>query len=809
MDKLYDPKTIEPKWQDAWERWNIHKYDDADRVRPPFSIDTPPPYPSGELHIGNILNWCYFDFVARYKRLKGFNVHFPQGWDCHGLPTEVRTEKTLKIRKRDVPPEQFRADCIRLTNEWIVAMKQTIQKMGFSIDWNLEYRTMDPSYWRKTQLSFLRLYHKNLLYRGEHPVNWCPRCETAIAEAEVEYVQRKGNLLYLKFSVDGSDLIVATTRPELIPACVAIVVHPDDERTSNLIGKVAKTPIFKAEVPIISDEAVEKEFGSGVVMICTYGDKNDVKWQKGHDLPVIKCITENGIMTESAGAYQGLKIQAARDKIIEDLRSGNLVEREEILERSVGTCWRCVTPVEILAKPQWFMKTRDLSQRVRESAELIRWIPAYAKQRLLDWVGTLDWDWVISRQRIFATPIPVWYCKSCGEVVLAEEEWTPIDPKLEGPRGKQCPKCSSADFIPEVDVLDTWMDSSITSAVHAGWPDDDESFSRLFPADLQPNGYDIIRTWDYYLLVRSLALFDSIPYKSVLVNGMVRGKDGRMMHKSYGNYVAADEVMEKHGSDAVRQWAAAGASTGSDIQFRWDAVDYAWRFQVKLWNASKLVSSHISDSKTDLKPVSMNVLDKWLLSKVEKLTKDVEDAFENNHFSVALEAIREFFWHVFCDNYLEACKYRLYDEGGAGKDSAKYALSTSLLRILQLLSPIIPHLTEELYQIIFRARTNYESINNIPWPEYDVNLVDSRSELIGDIALATIAEIRRTKAAKKIPLSEKIEKLELYSKTHASDLKESLDDIRGTCKIENLEIVEMETNDGISVEGQDIKIVGF
>ena len=357
--------------------------------------------------------------------------------------------------------------------------------------------------------------------------------------------------------------------------------------------------------------------------------------------------------------------------------------------------------------------------------------------------------------------------------------------------------------------MDTWMDSSITSAVHAGWPDDDGSFSRLFPADLQPNGYDIIRTWDYYLLVRSLALFDSIPYKSVLVNGMVRGKDGRMMHKSYGNYVAADEVIDKHGSDAVRQWAAAGASTGSDIQFRWDAVDYAWRFQVKLWNASKLVSSHISDSKPDLKPASLNVLDRWLLSKVEKLTKDVEEAFENNLFSTALETIREFFWHVFCDNYLEACKYRLYDEEGAGKDSAKYALSTSLLRILHLLSPIIPHLTEELYQIIFRAGTNFESINNIPWPEYDPNLVDSRSELIGDLALATIAEIRRTKAAKKIPLSEKIENLKLYSKTHASDLKESLDDIRGTCKIENLEIVELETNEGISVEGQDIKIVGL
>ena len=809
MEKIYDPGTIEPRWQEAWDRWGIHKYDDHDLVKPTFSIDTPPPYPSGELHIGNILNWCYFDFVARYKRLKGFNVHFPQGWDCHGLPTEVRTEKTMKIRKRDVPPEQFREDCIRLTNEWIVAMKQTIQKMGFSIDWNLEYRTMDPSYWRKTQVSFIRLYHKNLLYKGEHPVNWCPRCETAIAEAEVEYVEKKGTLLYLKFRLAGSDLTVATTRPELIPACVALAVHPGDERSSHLVGEVARSPIFDAEIPIIADEGVEKEFGSGVVMICTYGDKTDVKWQKGHNLPVIKCISENGVMTEAAGVYQGLRIQAARDKITEDLRVANLVEREETLERSVGTCWRCATAVEILAKPQWFMKTRDLSDRVRESAELIQWIPKYAKQRLLDWVDSLDWDWVISRQRIFATPIPVWYCKGCGELVIAKEDWTPIDPKTEGPRISQCPRCKSDDFAPEVDVMDTWMDSSITSAVHAGWPDDEGSFSRLFPADIQPNGYDIIRTWDYYLLVRSLALFDSIPYKSVLVNGMVRGKDGRMMHKSYGNYVNADEVRGKHGSDAVRQWAAAGASTGSDIQFRWDAVDYAWRFQVKLWNASKLVFSHISDVKSVPKPASLNVLDKWLLSKVEKLTKEVETAFENNLFSVALETLREFFWHVFCDNYLEACKYRLYEEEGVGKNSAKYALSTSLLRVLQLLSPIIPHLTEELYQIIYRAGNNYESINSIPWPEYDENLVDSRSEVIGDLTLAVIAEIRRIKAAKKIPLSEKIGELKLYSKTNASDLEECIDDIRGTCKIEDLKIYEQDVEDGILVEGEDIRIVGL
>ena len=593
IPKRYDFREVEAKWQKKWEEWGVNYFDKNDYERPAFSIDTPPPYPSGEFHVGNALNHCYIDFVARYKRMRGYNVYFPQGWDCHGLPTEVRVERTLGRRKSEVPVEEFLKLCRKFTEEWIKPMKETIMRLGCSIDWRTEYRTMDPDYWRRTQLSFILMYEKGLIYRDVHPVFWCPRCETAIAEAEVEYVDKVGELYYYNFKLDDeSDLTIASTRPELLGACVAVVVNPNDERYRHLIGRKAVVPIYEREVPIIGDSEVDPEFGTGAVMLCTYGDKTDIKWQKRHSLPVISILNEKGELTDAAGPLKGLKVEEARKKMVELLKEKGLLVKQEQISSRVGTCWRCHTPVEIIVKKQWFVKTRALAKKVLEFADKITWVPPYAKVRLRNWVNSLDWDWVISRQRVFATPFPVWYCKECGEVIVAKPDWLPIDPRKEKPKIDRCPKCGCQEFVGERDVMDTWMDSSITCAVHAGWPEMDE---RLFPADLQPNGYDIIRTWDYYLLVRHVALFEQIPYKVALINGMVRGSDGRMMHKSYGNYVSTMEVLEKYGADAFRQWCASAASTGQDMRFRWEDVDYAWRFQTKLWNAARLVYHALKD----------------------------------------------------------------------------------------------------------------------------------------------------------------------------------------------------------------------
>ncbi|MEM2876032.1 MAG: class I tRNA ligase family protein, partial [Candidatus Bathyarchaeia archaeon] len=416
LPKDFNVLAIEEKWQRRWEELGVYRFCREDEVRSPFVIDTPPPYPSGDFHMGNVLNWTYFDIVARFKRMLGYNVLFPQGWDCHGLPTEVEAEEFYGVKKTEVPPEEFRRLCEEFVKRYIEIMKRAIIRLGCSIDWNLEYRTMDPDYWRRTQLSFIDLYDKGYIYKGKHPVNWCPRCVTAIADAEVEHETREGRLHYINFMVvGGENLLIATTRPELIPSCVAVAVHPSDERYTKYLGKSIKVPLFGREVPIIGDESVDPDFGTGVVMICTYGDKNDVKTVAKNSLPVIISLDEEGKMNENAGKYKGLRVEDARKAIINDTQDAGCYVKSEVIKQEVGVCWRCKTPVEILERTQWFMKTRVLTDRVEVEAYNIVWYPEHMRNRLIDWARSLDWDWVLSRQRIFATPIPIWYCEDCEE----------------------------------------------------------------------------------------------------------------------------------------------------------------------------------------------------------------------------------------------------------------------------------------------------------------------------------------------------------------------------------------------------------
>jgi valyl-tRNA synthetase len=796
LPKKYNFAEIERKWQQKWEEMGIYHFDWNDTKRTPFTIDTPPPYPSGEFHMGNILNWTYFDILARYKRMRGFNVLFPQGWDCHGLSIEIQVEKEHNVRKRDAPPDQFRKWCEQLIEKYIAIMKDAILKLGCSIDWTTEYRTMDPDYWRRTQLSFILLHEKGFMYQGTHPVNWCPRCETAIADAEVDYEKRKGTLHYIRFPLEGSRerLLIATSRPEFIPACVAVEVNPEDERFKKYIGKKIVVPIVNRTVTIIGDEAVDPDFGTGVVQICTYGDKEDVKTVLKHKLPVIRLLTDNGRINDNGGKYSGLTINQARKAIVGDLAAAGLLEKSEPLAQEVGVCDRCKSHVEILEVKQWFMKTRALTDAVEKNANEVVWYPDYMKTRLIDWAKSLDWDWVISRQRVFATPIPVWYCKNCGELILAQEKWVPIDPKLENPHIDKCPKCGSQEFTPERDVFDTWMDSSITCAVHAGWPDR-EDWKRFFPADVHPSGIDIIRTWAYYLMVRHLALFNEKPYKSCLINGMVLGSDGRKMSKSLKNYVAAPEVLDKYGSDATRQWAAAGGATGSDIPFRWPDVEYGRRFLVKLWNVSRFANKLLEGySPAETETFELEPLDKWVLSKAEKLTQKVTDAMEKCQFNIAVEEVRNFAWHTLCDCYVEAVKDRLYRSevhGEAKKAAAQHALYEVLFRVLRLMAPITPHLTEEIYQAMYADCKGFSSLQLASWPEFQQTTMDEEAEKRGDLIIAVIGEVRREKAEKRMPLNAQVKKLTVYAgdAETAEMIKAGERDIAGTCKIETLRVL--------------------
>ena len=810
LPREFDVLATEKKWQTAWEEKGIYHFDWKDKKRPVFSIDTPPPYPSGDFHMGNLLNWTYFDMVARFKRMNGFNVHFPQGWDCHGLGIEVQVERENRIRKREMPPDKFRKLCEKLVEKYVTIMKEGIMRLGCSNDWTTEYRTMDPDWWRRTQLSFILLYKKGFMYQGTHPVNWCPRCETAIADAEVNYEQHDGTLHYLRFPVENSNeyVRIATTRPELIPACVAVAVHPGDARFAKYENMRLRVPETSRTVQVILDEAVDPSFGTGVVMICTYGDKADVKTVIRHKLPVIIILTEGGRINQNGGKYAGLTSLEARKAIVADLTREGLLEKTEKIAREIGLCDRCDTPVEILELLQWFMKTRELTDKVEEATNRVLWYPDYMKVRLIDWARSLDWDWVVSRQRVFGTPIPVWYCKKCKETILAEEDWVPIDPKTEKPRIKQCPRCGSSEFVPEMDVFDTWMDSSISCAVHAGWPDS-KDWKRLFPADVHPSGIDIIRTWAYYLMVRHLALFDEAPYKSCLINGMVLGADGRKMSKSLKNYVATPEVLDKYGADAARQWAAGGGTTGSDIPFRWPDVEYGWRFLIKLWNASRFVSILLKDyePRKDAEH-ALQPLDKWVLSKCEKLTQRVTEAFKKCQFNIAVEEIRNFTWRVFCDCYLEAVKDRLYNPEVYGQEkrkAAQYTLYLVLERVLKLLAPIMPHVTEEIFQTMYADEKSPKSIHVSSWPTIDEKLVDEEAEKQGDLVMAIITEVRREKAEKHLPLNAKIAKLTIFTgeKTTAEMITHGQEDIAGTCKAAHIQVLS-EKGKGREVKPYDV-----
>ena len=813
LPKNYNFIEIEAKWQAKWEELGIYHYDWNDKQRLPYSIDTPPPYPSGELHMGNVLNWTYFDMVARYKRMQGFNVLFPQGWDCHGLGIEIQVEKTNNIRKRDLPSDQFRGMCMALVEKYIAMMKDGILKLGCSIDWTTEYKTMDADYWRRTQLSFILLHQKGFMYRGTHPVNWCPRDETAIADAEVDHIRREGTLHYIKFPLEGTNehLLVATSRPEFIPACVAVEVNPKDERYSKYIGRKIGVPLMNREVTVIGEESVDPKFGTGVVQICTYGDKEDVKTVIKHKLPVIRLINESGKITDAGCKYAGLYLNKARAAIVEDLTAAGLLEKSEKIQQEVGICERCKTHIEILERKQWFMKTMSLSDAVEKNAKEISWYPDYMKNRLIDWARALDWDWVISRQRLFATPIPVWYCKSCGELIVAHVDWVPIDPKLEAPRIEECPKCGGKEFTPEQDVLDTWMDSSITCAVHAGWPDRAD-WKKLFPASIHPSGTDIIRTWAYYLMVRHLALFDERPFNSVLINGMVLGSDGRKMSKSLKNYAAAPEVLNKNGADATRQWAAGGGATGSDIPYRAQDVEYGRRFLVKLWNVSGFASNLLAEyNPNDATERDYQLLDKWILSKAENVTKKVTEAYEKCQFNIAVEEIRNFTWHVLCDFYVEAIKDRLYRPevyGSANSAAAQNTLYEALYRVLQLLAPVTPHLTEEIYQYMYLDGKGFKSIQVSSWPKFNANLVDEAAERDGDLITAIMSEIRRDKAEKKLPLNSPIKNVFIYVKDEVTALaiRQGSVDIAATLKIGKIEVQVEKQGEGRRVAQYEVYI---
>ena len=803
IPKDYDFKK-EKVWEKKWEDEDIYKYI-GDGSRPRYVIDTPPPYPTGSIHLGHVLNWVYIDMNARYRRQKGADVLFTQGWDCHGLPTEVKVEETHGIKKNDVSRAKFREYCVDLTTDNIAKMKAQMRAMGYSQDWSREFVTMTPEYMKRTQYSFLKMYDEGLIYQGIHPVNWCPRCETAIAFAEVEYSDNTTFLNYVNFppavedsyddivssqasgkQADPADegILIATTRPELMSACVAVVIHPEDERYTHLLGKYVEVPLSHQKVKIIADEEVDPEFGTGAVMICTFGDKTDVSWVQKYDLEIINAIDETGTLTAASGRYEGMDLQTCKKQTIEDLKAEGYLLKQEQVDQNVGQCWRCKTPIEILVKKQWFVAVRDLIEKTKTAADEMNWVPEHMKSRMVNWADSMEWDWCISRQRIFATPIPVWYCKDCGKVILPDVEDLPIDPTQDKP--KHACECGCEEFIPEEDVLDTWMDSSISPLSIAGWPDED--YVNHFPSNIRPQGHDIIRTWAFYTTLRCLALTGQKPFDDIVINGMVFGEDGNKMSKSRPEFVVGpEEVIEKYGADSLRTWAA-NSVPGSDVIFDWKDIKHGYRFLRKFWNAFRFISMQIFDEEVSYDEVKDNLgpLDLWILSKLNSLNVKVDTAFSEYNFADTITSIERFFWHDFCDAYIEAVKYRLYsDVSDESRRAAKYTLRTVVETSLKLLAPIAPFFTEEVYQYF-----SDESIHTTSWPEVNDELISEEFETKGDTTVDLIDEVRRFKSASKIPLNAELAEVNVYTTDDEliGIFKDFAEDIEGTLKIKDLAI---------------------
>ena len=464
-------RSIEEKWQKYWEEKGTYRFDEDDRIKPIYSIDTPPPFTSGELHMGHVLSYSYFDFAARYRRMNGFNVYYPQGWDTQGFPTEVKVEK----KYGRLPPVQFREKCVEWTIEMIARMKTQMNQMGFSPDWKYEYRTMDPEYHRKVQISLIKMHKDKLVYRDKYPVYWCPRCVSAVAKAELDEEEKDGTIFHIKFTgPGGEDLIIATTRPEMLHACQAVLFSPGDERYAALEGRMVRTPLGK-EVPAIADKEVDKEFGSGLVMVCTFGDKMDVVWMHRHKLSLHEAIDQYGKMRNS-GSLDGLKVQDAKKKIVEELEAAGKVLKKAQLRQIVKVHDRCKTAVELIPSLQWFADIRTTAKHIKALAGKIKWVPDFGISYLIDWVENAEWDWVISRQRVFGTPLPFYYCEKCGANAAAGEDELPFYP--EKARGRKC-SCGE-EMRAETSTCDCWVDSSITPLIISGWPDE-KRMERMYP----------------------------------------------------------------------------------------------------------------------------------------------------------------------------------------------------------------------------------------------------------------------------------------------------------------------------------------
>jgi valyl-tRNA synthetase len=769
----YDQKTIEAKWQDWWEKEKVFHFD-FDTKRPIYSIDNPPRYANAALHLGHATSYTHIDFAARYRRLRGFEVYFPLCADVNGMPIEKAVEKKFGVDKHSTDRQTLIKMCRDFANANIAEMTRQFKILGHCMDPSIYYQTDEPYYRRITQVSFIRMFKRGLVYKAKQPITWCPSCGTALASAEVEYEERKTKLNFIHFfQEDGKPIEIATTRPELVCACQLVAVNPEDERWLHLIGKDLRTPIYDKQVRIVGDDNVLPEFGTGVVMVCTIGDKDDLEWIHRYDLPIEMGIDERGRMTALAGKYEGMDIKEARDAILKDLEDGGMLTKQEDLDQSVGACWRCHTAVEFLDVPQWFLKILDYRDKVMEMADKVHWFPEFMKERLRNWNDSLSWDWCVSRQRYFATPIPLWECEKegCNGVVLAEEGQCYMDPTITEPPVDRCPDCGGG-LAPCEDVFDTWMDSSLSALFCAFWERDEEKFKKLYPVNLRPQSHDIIRTWAFYTLVRTYLITEDIPWEDIVISGFIMAPDGRPMHTSLNNVIDPLPVLDEFGADAFRYFAGT-CTLGRDQPFQQKEVVHGRRLAEKVYNIGKFIGGAIADY--DGKPVptkERSMVDRWILSRFGRTVEAATEALDQYAFDRATRALEQFIWHELADHYLELAKYRIYDKKDVSAKATLFELGQGIITILSFLQP---HVTEDIYQEHFKRITGEKSVAFTSWPEAPA--IDEEAEGLGEVVKDITAALRSFKSERGIALNAPMPKVQIVSDL---DISSMLVDIKRT-----------------------------
>ncbi len=708
--KRWDPNLeLEvAKWWESEDWWKF-KLDD----RPVFVIDTPPPYPAPIWHIGAAASYAMHDMIARAFRMKGYSVLYPIGFDRNGMPVEWYVEKYLGIRPQDVGREKFIEICSKALDEFVEKMKKVMKRFLLSGDFENVYFTDSPDYRAFTQATFIEAWKKGLVYEAERPNNWCPRCKTTIADAEVEYKDMPGILAYIKFKVveTGEDLIIATTRPELLCACKAVLVHPDDERYKHLHGKHAKVPIYGQVIPIIPHKMVDPKFGTGAMMVCSFGDIRDVQIFRELGLKPERAIDEEGKMTECAGPIKGLKVQEAKKKIVEILKEeGYLVKVENIVHK-VPVHERCETPIEIIPMKEYYLKQVEFKDVMKRLAEELRWHPPKYKQNLLLWIESVSTDWPISRRRYYATEIPVWTCKKCGYKYVPPPGRY-YRPWKEDPPIDKCPRCGANEWEGETRVFDTWMDSSVSVLYITKYMRDEEFWKRTFlqGRKLRPQGYDIIRTWLYYSLLRVYQLTGKRAFDDVFIHGMGLDEKGRKMSKRYGNVILPETLFEKYGAEAIRFWIAMEVKVGENYRVNEAKIKAARSFLTKLVNIARFVSAfpYVEEAK-------LTDTDKWILAELYSFVEMAKKAYEDMDIHKVAEEALHFLWDKFASHYIELVKKRARMNGFSEEEAkaAWFTLHQVLKNSLLVLAPIIPAVTDYLWRELYSK----ESIHAQRFPD--------------------------------------------------------------------------------------------